>query len=250
MIDLYLSPANHYKPYANGATEKEQMEKLAPMIKCILENRYIGVVVHLPAVFHSNQQYTGRPQEAQRLGCKYYVALHTNASGASATGGTATGACGFYEPSNTQSYQLATEIVKGLNAICPIKSNRAIQPCVIRWQTMNLGEMRETVAKGMTSALIEHEFHDRLEGANWICNYIEQIAEADAKAIAKALGLRRRGDVNDDGRVNNLDATAILKYDAGLIELKGEALKAADFNGDGRVNNLDATEILKEDAGV
>lgn len=56
------------------------------------------------------------------------------------------------------------------------------------------------------------------------------------------------GDVNGDEKVNNLDATVVLKYDAG-IENEIDA-SVADVNGDGKVNNLDATVILKYDAGI
>ncbi len=55
------------------------------------------------------------------------------------------------------------------------------------------------------------------------------------------------GDANGDGKVNNLDATEVLKYDAGINNLISDA---ADVNKDGKVNNLDATEILKYDAGI
>ncbi len=58
------------------------------------------------------------------------------------------------------------------------------------------------------------------------------------------------GDVNGDGKVNNLDATAVLKYDAGITELNDTEAAAADANGDAKVNNLDATMILKYDAGI
>ncbi len=58
------------------------------------------------------------------------------------------------------------------------------------------------------------------------------------------------GDVNDDGKVNNLDATNVLKYDAAIIDLGDTELLAADVNADGKVNNLDATVILKYDAGI
>lgn len=56
------------------------------------------------------------------------------------------------------------------------------------------------------------------------------------------------GDVNGDGKVNNLDATAILKYDAGITEDIDQFV--ADANRDGKVNNLDAAMILKYDAGI
>ncbi len=58
------------------------------------------------------------------------------------------------------------------------------------------------------------------------------------------------GDVNNDGKINNLDATNVLKYDAAIIDLNETELLAADVNGDGKVNNLDATVILKYDAGI
>jgi len=54
------------------------------------------------------------------------------------------------------------------------------------------------------------------------------------------------GDVNEDGKINNLDATNVLKYDAGIID----EISNADVNNDGKVNNLDATVILKYDAGI
>lgn len=58
------------------------------------------------------------------------------------------------------------------------------------------------------------------------------------------------GDGNNDGVINNLDATLALKYDAGLTELDEIALTALDTNVDGITNNLDAATILKYDAGL
>ena len=58
------------------------------------------------------------------------------------------------------------------------------------------------------------------------------------------------GDVNGDGSVDSLDATLILKYDVGFLELNETQLKASDMNQDGDVNSQDATLILKKDAGI
>lgn len=57
------------------------------------------------------------------------------------------------------------------------------------------------------------------------------------------------GDVNNDGSIDNLDATLILQYDAGLLSQSISAF-AGDANGDGAVDNLDAVLILKYDAGL
>lgn len=54
------------------------------------------------------------------------------------------------------------------------------------------------------------------------------------------------GDVNGDGAVDNIDASLILKYDAGILE----EISNADVNGDGEVDNIDASLILKYDAGI
>ncbi len=56
------------------------------------------------------------------------------------------------------------------------------------------------------------------------------------------------GDVNGDGVVNSLVAAQVLKHDALLIVLEGNALVAGDVNVDEAVNSLDAAQILKYDA--
>jgi hypothetical protein len=52
-------------------------------------------------------------------------------------------------------------------------------------------------------------------------------------------------DVDLNGKVNILDATAIQKYLAKLITLSDKSVLIADTNGDGKVNILDATLIQK-----
>lgn len=247
MPKIYISPANHYKKYIiKGYTEKEEMDKLAPLLLRELE-KYEGTEAELCSVYDPDRSYTGRPQEAARLGCDIYVALHTNAGGGK-------GACGFYHPDYPQSKELATSVVQALNAICPIKSNRAVQPAIYAWSKTqwNFGELREPATLGICPLLIEHEFHDTTDGAYWIINSLSQIAKADAEGIAKALGLKKRssgrGDVNGDGKVNSLDASAILRYSAGLKTLTEQQKTAADVNGDGKVNALDAAKILKYDS--
>ncbi|MBQ7645726.1 MAG: hypothetical protein IJS94_00510, partial [Clostridia bacterium] len=50
--------------------------------------------------------------------------------------------------------------------------------------------------------------------------------------------------------VDSLDATLILKYDAGLIDFTEEELIAAEVIGDDEVNSLDAIHIYQYDAGL
>ncbi len=53
------------------------------------------------------------------------------------------------------------------------------------------------------------------------------------------------GHVNDDGKVNTLDAVRILQYVAKKVTLTEAQMLAADTNKDGRVNTLDAVRILQ-----
>ncbi len=68
--------------------------------------------------------------------------------------------------------------------------------------------------------------------------------------VTASAGVVYSGDVNGDGKISSLDAARVLKHDAQLITLEGEALTAADFNKDGKVDSLDASRILKRDAGI
>jgi len=58
-----------------------------------------------------------------------------------------------------------------------------------------------------------------------------------------------RGDGNCDGRVNSLDALAVLQFSAGLLAHLACG-DAADANRNGTVNALDAALILQYDAGL
>ncbi len=51
------------------------------------------------------------------------------------------------------------------------------------------------------------------------------------------------GDVNGDGKADNLDAALVYAYYNGKQELSAQQLAAADVNGDGKADNLDAALI-------
>ncbi len=84
-------------------------------------------------------------------------------------------------------------------------------------------------------------------GINFI-DFVEEDLESYDLIIIK--GEVEKGDANVDGSIDNLDASAILKYDAGIINLSKPIIDAIDVNGDGYVDNLDATMVLKYDAGL
>jgi Dockerin type I domain len=55
--------------------------------------------------------------------------------------------------------------------------------------------------------------------------------------------------VNDDGRVNSIDALLVLQFDAELLNNLANA-PSGDVNGNGRINAIDASLILQFVAGL
>ena len=58
------------------------------------------------------------------------------------------------------------------------------------------------------------------------------------------------GDVNEDDKVDFLDAIMVLRHDAEIIQLTDNQMKAAEVNKDGKVDFLDAITILRYDAEI
>ena len=59
----------------------------------------------------------------------------------------------------------------------------------------------------------------------------------------RASPLRRLGDVNGDGVIDNLDAAMVYAAYNGKGTLSDEQAACADVNGDGVIDNLDASMI-------
>ncbi len=57
------------------------------------------------------------------------------------------------------------------------------------------------------------------------------------------------GDVNNDGKINSVDALYCLNHAVDKITLTGKKFEAADTNRDGKVNSMDALKILNYAVG-
>ncbi len=73
---------------------------------------------------------------------------------------------------------------------------------------------------------------------------VEECALCDARPVIKETA---KGDLNADECIDSLDASFILKYDAGIISFVS---LSGDVNGDGCIDSLDASMVLKYDAGI
>jgi hypothetical protein len=67
--------------------------------------------------------------------------------------------------------------------------------------------------------------------------------------VSVGLGVKK-GDVNNDGKVNVQDATLVLRAAVGLVTLSPAQAAAADVITDGKVNVSDATRILRMAVGL
>jgi len=225
---IYLSPSNQpANAYVVGNTnEKVQMEDLAKRIKAILDSEYECETVM--ATLSMGIGYNERPKEAKDKGCEVYIAIHSNAGGA----GKASGAVAFYHPNQTLGKALAASIVKELNAICPIKSNRtsAIQSGMAQFNGQGYAEIRNPYNRGLIAVLAETDFHDHPQAAQWIISNKDAIARAYVTAIVSALRITTKQAQAPTGK-------KLYKVQVGAYSLKANAevqlarLRAAGFDG-------------------
>ncbi len=163
---IYLSPSNQpANAYAVGNThEKAQVEDLAKRIKTVLDSAYECETVM--ATLSMGIGYNERAKEAKDKGCEVYIAIHSNAGCA----GKASGAVAFYHPNQVLGKTLAASVVKELNAICPVKSNRSsdVPSGMTQFKGQGYAEIRNPYNRGLVAMLAETDFHDRPQAAQWI----------------------------------------------------------------------------------
>lgn len=188
-IKIYLSPSNQpNNKYCIGNTnEKEQMEDLAKRIKSILDSEYESEAIM--ATLSLGIGMEGRAREAKNKGCDVYLAIHSNAGN-----GKSTGAVAFYNPVGVSSRILATNIVKELNTVCPIKSNRGISVTsgLEQFNGKGYGEVRNPGNLGMIAVLAETDFHDNPHTAKWIISNKNVIARAYVNALVSTFNISKK----------------------------------------------------------
>ncbi len=230
MVRIYLSPSNQpANAYVVGGTnEKVQMEDVAKRIKNILDSEYECETVM--ATLSMGIGFNERAKEAEDKGCNVYISIHSNAGGA----GKASGAVAFYHPSQAQGKTLASNVVKELNAICPIKSNRSspVQSGMAAFNGQGYGEIRNPYQRGLVAVLAETDFHDHPQAAQWIISNKDAIARAYVAAMVTSLGIAKK---KTETPVNQ--NKKFYKVQVGAYSIKANAdaqlakLKAAGFDG-------------------
>ena len=94
------------------------------------------------------------------------------------------------------------------------------------------------------SALTKGEYYVYLVGADKPFNIVAPAAtfQYDQRYTL--------GDVNEDGKVNSVDAMRVLQFVVGKTTLSDVQLLAADVNGDKKVNPVDDMRILQFAVGI
>ena len=191
---IYLSPSTQdWNPYVTGSgSEEYNMNLLADELEPYLRSNGIRWVRNTPDMTAASSI-----RQANSLGgFDFYLALHSNASGAGSEGQNR-GIIAFYYPSSTLGQQAAELFAARLREVYPL-------PDQVRTQsTTTLGEVRQP---RYPANLIEIGYHDNYDDARWIETSRPQIAEALARGLTDFFGLpfiapepMRVGIVSTDG---------------------------------------------------
>lgn len=170
---IYLSPSNQdANIYAAGNTnEMIQCNKIAEAAKKYLEKH--GFDVKKAA---QGQNMWTSINESNAWGAKLHVPIHTNAFNGTLTGGTLI----MLHTASGNNLKAGTAILSQLAPVTPGK-DYAIQ------ERPTLAELNATKA---IATYIECEFHDTVDGANFIINNTDKLGEAIAHGICDYFGVK------------------------------------------------------------
>lgn len=163
---VYISPSTQqHNKTALGDTEENVMHMIADKLVPLLKDSGIEV-------FRGKKEQTLAQMvtESNNLAVDCHVAIHSNATGTSAI---ARGCTIFHYPNSKKGKALAEHIYKHLEALTPTKDRGIVE-------NSTFYELKQTKAP---ATLIEVDFHDNFDGAKWIMDNIENIAEAIAQGI-------------------------------------------------------------------
>lgn len=166
-IKVFLSPSNQYaNTYSAGNTnEMIQCNKIAQAVEVYLLEHGFDVK-RAP----QGQDMYDTIDESNEWGADLHVPIHTNAFNYKVTGGTMVM---VYDLSNAENTKAARSIYDSLAPVTPGPD----QGILVR---KDLHELSDIEAM---SVYVECEYHDTVEGATFIINNIDTIAQAIAKGI-------------------------------------------------------------------
>lgn len=163
-VRIYLSPSNQYSNYyATGdTTEMEQCDKIAAATEQELKKRGFSVMVG-----QSGDTMENRCNESDAFGADMHIPIHTNAFDGEYVGGTRVFILGAEE------YTPAECFLNSVGSISPGEDDKIDY----------MPNLYEIFTPQAETIYLECEFHDTVEGAQWIVNNTQSIARAIADGV-------------------------------------------------------------------
>ena len=164
-MKIYLSPSQQYynKYSAGDTTEKEQCNRIAEhceraLIRCGFEVKRAA----------AGTKTDDAIAESNAWGAQLHVPIHTNAGGGK-------GCVVFVSQLSDDRLRYAQAVYDELSEITVANESYGVR-------TARFDEIRKTSGKCI---YVEAEFHDSVEGAEWIIENVEEIGEAICRGICK-----------------------------------------------------------------
>lgn len=173
---IYLSPSTQeWNQYVTGSgSEEYHMNQLADALVPYLVSNGIRYKRNRPEMTAASSI-----REANAGNYDFYLALHSNASGAGNYGETR-GIIAFYYPGSAQGQRGAELIAEELRKIYPLPNK------VTTRATTTLGEVARSKAPAV---LVEIGYHDNYADAVWLEGHWNDIAQQLARALTRYFGL-------------------------------------------------------------
>jgi hypothetical protein len=162
---VYLAPSAQELNLYEGmnTTEETQMRNVAESVKRHLTE--MGISVQLSGAEYS---LSDNVRIANELGVGMYVSIHSNAGGGKGTEA-------YYNASIPKSLELAASVYNAVAALTPTQ-DRGLKEV----SNYELDELKNVT---MPCVLLETEFHDNAETAQWIADNNDTLGYAVAKGI-------------------------------------------------------------------
>lgn len=169
---IYVAPSNqNANIYSYGGTnEAVQCQAIAGLIPSLLADYDCEVVIG-----KNNETLQTKADNANKWGADVYLSIHTNAGGGRGTEV-------WYNPNKSASKDFAQAMY---NVIAPISKggDRGLKKST---------SLVDCTLPKMPSCIVEMEFHDWTEGAKWIIENHQQIAQAYVDGLIKYLNIEKK----------------------------------------------------------
>ena len=243
---IYIDPGHGgVQPGAvkGSRKEKDDVLRLALKIKELLTGQ--DCEVRLSRETDIDVDINDRCKDANSWGADYFLSIHRNSAGATATG------------NEIWIYSKATDITeaKARNLLNAVTKATGLKDRGVHKGAVSYSDYGVNKYTNMHSALIELGFISNDSDNKVYDATLDKTALELSKTLLSLVGAEWKdetikGDVNGDGKVTAADAREALRASAKLETLTEEQKKGADMNGDGKVTAADSREILTKAAGI